>query len=46
MGGELRDGGMAGEGARGEEMCAPMMVRYCICQPYESLLSGVSMALS
>lgn len=34
-----------GSGARGEEMCAPMIVRYCICQPYESLLSGVSVAL-
>ena len=33
-------------GGRGEGMCAPIMVRYCICQPYESLLSGVNVALS
>ena len=35
-----------GRGGRGEGMCAPIMVRYCICQPYESLLSVISVALS
>jgi len=33
-------------GGEGVGMCAPMMVRYCICQPYESLLLGISVALS